>query len=109
MYKSLKFGKFLTLRTSMGISKKGQGLSLNVIIIAAIALLVLVVLSVVFLGKTGLFVKETDSCTNKGGRCADPGVGCGTQGTSVENYQTVYTAWKCPNEGEVCCIKIASE
>lgn len=37
--------------------KKAQGLSLNVIIIAALALIVLVVLVVVFTGRIGLFEK----------------------------------------------------
>ncbi len=35
--------------------KKGQGLSLNVIIIAALALIVLVVLVVIFTGRIGVF------------------------------------------------------
>lgn len=35
--------------------KKGQGLSLNVIIVAALALIVLVVLVVVFTGRIGIF------------------------------------------------------
>ena len=39
----------------MMFSKKGQGLSLNVIIIAALALIVLVVLVVVFTGRIGIF------------------------------------------------------
>ncbi|HIG93212.1 TPA: hypothetical protein HA242_03800 [Candidatus Woesearchaeota archaeon] len=37
------------------VTKKGQGLSLNVIIIAALALIVLVVLVMVFTGRIGLF------------------------------------------------------
>ena len=88
--------------------RKAEGLSLNIIVIAAIALLVLVVLSVVFIGKTGVFVKESDDCQNKGGRCADPGVSCGMVGTNVEDYKTPYSAWKCPNEGETCCIGVAA-
>ena len=39
------------------ISKRGQGLSLNVIIVAALALIVLVVLVMVFTGRIGLFEK----------------------------------------------------
>jgi len=38
--------------------KKAQGLSLNVIIIAAIALIVLVVLVAIFTGRLGLFGRE---------------------------------------------------
>ncbi len=37
--------------------KKGQGLSLNVIIVAALALIVLVVLIAVFTGRIGLFTE----------------------------------------------------
>ncbi len=42
-------------------NKKGQGLSLNVIIVAAIALIVLVVLVAVFTGRIGLFEKTIGS------------------------------------------------
>jgi hypothetical protein len=36
-------------------NKKGQGLSLNVIIVAALALIVLVVLAAIFVGRIGMF------------------------------------------------------
>ena len=39
-------------------NKKGQGLSLNVIIVAAIALIVLVVLVMVFTGRIGIFESQ---------------------------------------------------
>lgn len=39
----------------MMLNKKGQGLSLNVIIVAALALIVLVVLVMVFTGRIGIF------------------------------------------------------
>ncbi|MFH1133843.1 MAG: hypothetical protein V1735_05085 [Nanoarchaeota archaeon] len=52
---------------------KGQGISINVIIIAALALLVLVVLAVVFVNRTDIFVKNTEGvkfCTETlGGQC----------------------------------------
>jgi len=48
-------------------NKKAQGMSLNVIIIAALGLLVLVVLAIIFTGRTGVFVKETDKCDIKYG------------------------------------------
>jgi len=46
-------------------TKKGQGISINTIIIAAIALAVLVVLFAIFTGRLGMFsrgVSETTSC-----------------------------------------------
>ena len=77
--------------------KKAQGISLNVIIIAAIALLVLVILSVIFMGRMGTFGTEANDCVNKGGQCLDE---CG------DDYPTPYTAWTCAEEEEVCCIAI---
>ena len=47
--------------------KKGAEMSLNVIIVAAIGLLVLVILSVIFMGRMGIFTKTsagTDYCVN---------------------------------------------
>jgi len=44
------------------LNSKSQGISLNTIIIAAIALIVLVVLVAIFTGRMGIFIKETDKC-----------------------------------------------
>ena len=49
---------------------KAQGISINVIVIAAIALLVLVVLSVMFVGRIGLFGVKSISCAERGGTCS---------------------------------------
>ena len=49
--------------------RKAQGLSLNTIIIAALALLVLVIVAVIFTGRAGLFRVESGSCDNNGGQC----------------------------------------
>ena len=49
-------------------NKKAQGISINTIIIAAIALAVLVVLFAIFTGRIGIFssgVKDTDNCFQK--------------------------------------------
>lgn len=49
-------------------SNKGQSISINTIIIAAIALAVLVVLFAIFTGRIGGFTKglqETDTCAQK--------------------------------------------
>jgi uncharacterized membrane protein YqiK len=56
--------------------KKGQGLSMNVIIIAAIALLVLVVLVAIFSGRMGLFNQDLNdqtenACSARGGECKE--------------------------------------
>lgn len=57
--------------------KKAQGISMNVIIVAAIALLVLVVLIAIFSGRMGIFgkglneqdTKIGESCIAQGGIC----------------------------------------
>ena len=82
--------------------KKAQGISVNVIIIAAIALLVLVILSVVYIGRMGDWGAQTADCENKGGRCAEE---CGSEDYGTDDYPTPYLAWVCSNEGEKCCIK----
>ncbi|MBW2977590.1 hypothetical protein KY331_01975 [Candidatus Woesearchaeota archaeon] len=92
-------------------SKKAQGISINVIIIAAIALLVLVVLAVIFTGRLGRFGASVGECENKGGKCADIGESCGQADSSVEDFPTRFTEWNCPpvDDQEVdCCVKITA-
>ncbi len=82
--------------------KKGQGISLNVIIIAAIALLVLVILSVIFMGRIGIFTREsagTEYCVNtvKGS--------CGSldfDGSAIPCGEGTTKVGTC-NNGEHCC------
>jgi hypothetical protein len=84
--------------------KKAQGISMNVIVIAVIALLVLVVLSVIFMTNTGVFVRGVIDCTQKGGQCVSINEACPVA------YPTEYATWKCLNpdgtvdEEEKCCI-----
>ncbi len=49
--------------------KKGVELSMNVIIIAAIGLLVLVILAVLVINSGGKFQSGTNSCVTQGGTC----------------------------------------
>jgi hypothetical protein len=78
---------------------KAQGISINVIVVAAIALLVLVVLSVMFVGKIGLFAGKSSSCSEQGGSCQIDQCSTGLK---------EYSAWTCPKTAEgadqKCCI-----
>ena len=57
--------------------KKAQGLSVTTIVIAALAVLVLVVLAVIFTGRAGVFTRVvTVSCEANGGTCAAEGQDC---------------------------------
>jgi len=83
--------------------KRAQGISINVIVVAAIALLVLVVLSIVFLGRFGIFTQESSNCENQGGSCV---VGSCPSGTNP------YRAWNCPDTAsgasQTCCLAVQS-
>ena len=86
-------------------SKKAQGISINVIIIAAVALLVLVILSVIFIGRLGTFSTAVGECSNKGGTCVLSGEDC------PGDYPQVFSDWNCPDldeEPQKCCIKISA-
>ena len=83
-------------------NKKSQGMSVNVIIIAAIALIVLVVLVAVFTGRFGIFaggVKTT----------GDPTKYCDEQEFSASEHSTKcpegrnFVAAKVRVAGKVCC------
>ena len=91
--------------------KKAQGISINTIIIAAIALLVLVVLAVIFVGKMGMTRVQMDKCESSQGVCVfDPSTEC------AGAYDTVRYDLACNMDGDkdynegaqidgVCCIR----
>ncbi|MFH1063799.1 MAG: hypothetical protein V1729_01825 [Candidatus Woesearchaeota archaeon] len=79
-------------------SKKAQGMSMNVIIIAAIALLVLVILVVIFIGRMNTTTQGIDKCK---GSCTDEMNDC------KETYGTYYTeaSGTCA-DGQHCCVGV---
>ena len=88
--------------------KKGQGLSLNTIIIAAIVLIVLIVLWAILTGRMGAFtstVKEesegVESCTGAGGVWREGGA-CDPGETIVIAQDRDEPA----NLGKLCCVKV---
>jgi len=58
-------------------SKKAQGMPMNVIIIAALALLILVILAVIFIGNMSKTTKGIDQCK---GSCVATDQDCTNQG-----------------------------
>ena len=89
--------------------KKGD-LSMNVIIAAALALLVLVILSVVFVGKMSKTRQEIDSCAANGGRCLNPGE-CGVNPDGSNDPYKRETRHECMDlrgkpTGDVCCMGV---
>ncbi|MBU0665821.1 MAG: hypothetical protein ABIC91_01390 [Nanoarchaeota archaeon] len=77
--------------------KKGQGISMNVIIIAAIALLVLVILSVLVLNAGGKIGTGTNCAGVQNSECADSIAGC------RDGFIRDITK-SCTDKTRVCCI-----
>ena len=90
-------------------NKKGQGLPLNVIIIAAIVLIVLVVLWAIFTGRMGVFSKGLTTVT-KGGDCEEAGgtVKLETAGGCSEWCTAIFGNFKNIASGQVCCRPVGS-
>ncbi len=90
-----------------GSSKKAQNISINVIIVAALALVVLVIISILTTGRLFSFSKSSHDCVNNGGICSD--YGCDEGYRQYGNYKCYDSpSSKTPND-QVCCIPIASE
>ncbi len=87
-------------------SKKAQGLSINVIIVAAIALIVLVVLVAIFTGRLGIFGKEVSEI---GLECTDYKEGDNTASWQSdacgEGFKEIFTAKDSDEHaGQYCCV-----
>ena len=78
-------------------NKKGVELSMNLIIVAAIALLVLVIIAILVL-RGGSNIAEGTGCTAKaGGQCVASDIDCGTG-------KIVLPGGGCPEQSPKCCI-----
>ena len=82
--------------------KKGE-LSINIIIVAAIALLILVIIAVLLFRSAGDVNEGTQTCQGIGGQCEGSCSDIGDDGTWISN-----PAKACPNEDDVCCIPIGT-
>lgn len=91
-------------------NRKAEGLSLNVIIIAAIALVVLLVVLGVFTGGINRIIpglNHVNNCEAKNGHCEKSG-GCASTETEVYGLGCDLTSKKNPDgslEKPSCCIK----
>lgn len=80
---------------------------MNVIIIAAISLLVLVIISVLVL-RAGGNVNQNTGCTGVGGQCVDQVsyANCGEYGQARGGNYLIDPAHGCAQEGQICCVPI---
>jgi len=86
-------------------NKKGQGLSITTVVIAAIALLVLVVLAAIFAGRLGIFSWKTKDCLQVGGTC-DQGSECDAElGFRPHPDGICMDADNQPDRSRACCIR----
>ena len=96
-------------------SKKGQGLPLNTIVIAAIVLIVMVVLIMIFTGSMGKWLqdlkaaRETKDCTEYTSTNADKSVNTGhwvSDPTCPDKEVAVYNVKGADTHpGQTCCLK----
>ena len=81
--------------------KKAQSLSMNTIVIAALALLVLVIVALITTGRISIFSRESADCKNQGGVCK----------LVCTDAEKVFSAAKCTvaagEPAQVCCIPIS--
>jgi hypothetical protein len=73
--------------------KKAEGLTMNVIIIAALAIIVLLILVLIFTGQLKVFTGTLKSCTDMGGKC-ETGNDCTTTAAGKQEC-------RCPSESMV--------
>lgn len=86
--------------------KKGQGISINVVVIAAIALLVLVILATLVL-TTGKKTTAGSSCEGTGGRCFSESFFAGGCPDDFPNKDLGSSCAKsAAGEAQVCCRNI---
>ena len=79
------------------INKKSQGMPINVIIIAALALIVLVILLAIFMGRVKIFSESLQSCPAKQGHCE--------KGMICPSNMALITNTDCPKD-QICCVQV---
>ena len=88
----------------MSVNKKGD-MSINMIIIAAIALLVLVIISVLLFSKVGVPLNKGTSCEGVGGFCSSD-ASCWEQNGNNKGTWAPNTNFECSTDRPFCCMKI---
>ena len=85
----------------MAKSRKGQGLSLNVMILAILALVVLIVLIAIFSRQSGTSIRSIESCEGKGGECR--------AGQECKINEIKLDSANCPSQNQICCINVFAQ
>ncbi|HLC60951.1 MAG TPA: hypothetical protein VJJ52_05995 [Candidatus Nanoarchaeia archaeon] len=88
----------------VGVNRRSQGMPVNVIIIAVLALIVLVVLTIIFTGRIRIFSSTLESCQAKQGQC-ETGPFCSSNKALVTGTNCPETAQDKPNK-KICCVQV---
>ena len=95
--------------------KKAQSISINTIIVAAIALTVMVLVVLIFTKKIGDFTIKSGTCESNNGKCVPKGLypvaspaECSGKYDGVRNFVCLGTDGK-PDSAQVCCISSVPE
>lgn len=95
-------------------NKKSQGLPINAIVLASLAMVVLVVILVIFTNVSRTTAKNIGSCETKGGICADKVTQPSQQGQKLQEHKcggdypiSIFVSSDCENTNpkNLCCIK----
>ena len=78
-------------------ASKGQGLTLETIVIAALVVIVLVVLILIFTGNIGIFSSTVSDCQSQRGEC---------RAVCLEK-EAGLSSTSCSKEGKLCCVKLS--
>ena len=84
----------------MAKNKKSQNIAINMIVWAALALIVLFVAIAIFSGMMGKSAKDLESCWLRGGGCSD--TACGHDEAEIKNTKECKEGSKKP----YCCVKV---
>jgi len=94
MKKPQKLAFLMIRRNREAISRKAQGLPINTIIIAILAIAVLFLLMFLFIRKGGEFGKATTDCQSLGGTCVN---------SCTDIPSGIPVSGTCAGQGQVCC------
>jgi hypothetical protein len=91
--------------------KKAQSISINTIIVAAIALIVLIVVILIFTGNLRGFRENTSLCQNNGGTCVGSTTDCQgeyKQRMSQYDYIDEKNTGGCTDQLKYCCLTLVN-
>ena len=87
--------------------KKAQSISINTIVAAAIALVVMILIIMIFTNSFAGFKRSADACQSSGGKCVESDE-CVTEGNTIRQVRTDLICYELSGDisDDVCCVVI---